>query len=462
MTIQLRPYQQELVEGVRAAMAAGARTVLMQLPTGGGKSATATAPIEECTRRGRRSVFVAHLDALIDDTYERLVASGVHCGIVQGDRPTDPTAPCQVASLQTLARRGAVACPDADLVFLDECHRAETVSVRAVLQAYPHARLIGLTATPQRGDGRPLGREAGGVFEKMVQGPTVRWLTEHNYLVPCDVLAPARFAEKGLAADPVEAYEQYASGTRALVFAGTAKEAEVLAERFEERGWATALVLGDTPRAVRRRARAELEAGDLKVIVGVGVFIEGWDSPSVETIILARAFRVTMSFLQAIGRGLRTSPATGKEKCTVIDLRGAVNLHGLPDEDRRWSLDGKAVVRLEALPALARCPECMAIFRPSRECPRCGSPVEVKNRVSRNLSRNEKQELRDIRKEDPVKMDRSYLEALKTIAWRIAQSARLRHMAPFRKQQFVREWAIAKFKKARGRDPLPAALGGFT
>lgn len=125
---------------------------------------------------------------------------------------------------------------------------------------------------------------------------------------------------------------------------------------------------------------------------GVGVFIEGFDCPPIETVILARAFGVAGSYLQAIGRGLRPSPATGKTRCTVLDLRGAVNLHGLPDEERRWSLDGKAVVRTEPLKALRRCAEGLAIFRPTPTCPRCGAKAVAAPKVPRTLNRAEKLE----------------------------------------------------------------------
>ena len=167
----LRPDQRELVERVRAEYRSGARSVLMQGATGFGKTTTAADIIARAVARGRRVVFAAHLDALIDDTGDRLTRAGIEHGIIQADRPTNPTAPVQVCSLATLHRR--CESPPADLVIVDECHRSMASSVRTVLESYPLARLLGLTATPERGDGAPLGD----VFERLVCGPSVAELT---------------------------------------------------------------------------------------------------------------------------------------------------------------------------------------------------------------------------------------------------------------------------------------------
>ena len=380
-----RAYQQDLVREVIAAFNSGTRTAVMQLGTGGGKTYTAADLIRYAVGRGRRVVFLAHLDQLIGDTHARLTRAGVRAGFVQAGRPTDPDAPVQVASLQTLHARGEL--PPADLVILDECHRAMGPTVRKILDAYPEAWILGLTATPQRGDGKALGA----VFQKLICGPSNRWLTERGFLVPIDVLAPTKFNE-ALVDDPVSAYEKHTPGRRAIVFAESVAHAELLAERFAIRGWTSGLILGDTPREERERLRAECAAGEVLVLVGVGVFVEGFDLPAIEVVMLTRAFSVTGALLQAIGRGARPSPSTGKTRCTVLDLRGSVHEHGLPDEDRVWSLTGAACKRTETMTALRRCRDCFAIFRPARQCPRCGAEHEVIEKIPRVLRRAEKLE----------------------------------------------------------------------
>lgn len=437
--MQLRPYQQKIVADVGEAYRAGARAVVLQLGTGGGKTATASDLIARAVRKGRRVLFCAHLDSLIGDTHARLVAAGIPAGFIQAGRPSDPSCAVQVASLATLHVRGER--PAADFVIVDECHRAMAATVRDILDAYASAKLLGLTGTPQRGDGQPLGD----VFDALVCGPSNRWLTEQGFLAPCDLLAPAAFSESALVDDPVAAYEKHAAGSRAIVFAANVAHAEELVAAFTAAGYTAAAIVGDTPRERREELRSAMAEGALRVLVGVGVFIEGWDLPAVETVILARAFSVTGAFLQAIGRGLRPSPTTGKRKCTVIDLRGSVHLHGLPDEDRVWCLTGAAVRRAEIATALRRCTECLAIFRPAAVCPRCGARAESIARVPRVLTRAEK--LQRWSALEPSERDERYLRQLRKVA-----TTRMR-MPPHRAE----EWARRQFTKRFRRAPHGAA-----
>ncbi len=436
---ELRPYQQELVDRVCEYFNAGGKSAVMQLGTGGGKTATASAILGRATDRGIASLFLAHLDTLITDTADRLRASGIRCGYVQAGRPTDPDALVQVASMATLHSRGIR--PPAGLVIVDECHRAMSASVRGILNHYPSAWLLGLTATPQRGDGKALGN----VFEQLFCGPSNAWLTEHGYLVPCDVLAPAQFSDHALVDDPVAAYVKHVAGTRAIVFAASVEHAESLTTAFNAAGYPAACVVGETPREEREAVRQAVIDGAVKVLVGVGVFIEGFDLPAIETVILARSFTVTGSFLQAIGRGLRPSPATGKTRCTVIDLRGSVHLHGLADEDRRWSITGKAVVRVDTRTPLRRCTECLAIFRPANACPRCGHEAASAPRVERVLNRAEKlDQFSDL---SQAERDRRYVARLLWVA-----RSRMRKSGPA-----AWAWAVTQFEKRWGRKPEVAA-----
>jgi superfamily II DNA or RNA helicase len=194
------------------------------------------------------------------------------------------------------------------------------------------------------------------------------------------------------------------------------------------------------PALERARVRAELEDGTVQALVGVAVFLEGWDVPAVEVVILARAFTVHGGYLQAIGRGLRPSPPTGKTRCTVLDLRGAFNLHGLPDEDLVWSLEGKAVRRAEKMTALARCKECLAVFRPAACCPRCGVTTVGAPRIPRVLTRAEK--AANVSGLPQSERDRRYFGALVSRAYRIG--------LPTGRAQ---AWALAKFRAKWKREP---------
>jgi DNA repair protein RadD len=375
----LRPYQRELVDGVHDAWTRH-RSVLMQLGTGGGKTHTAATLISELPGR---VVFAAHLDSLVTDTARRLRAHGVECGVVAAGHDATPDARVQVCSLGTLHARSLT--PPAETVVLDECHRAQAGTVRAWLERYPSARHLGLTATPQRGDGQPLGD----VYDVMVQGPTVAELTEAGHLVASHVLAPP----EGTRGDVVrEMGDNMTADDNAIVFARSKQEGNVIAQRLRAMGYPCAEVYGDTSARRREEARDRLRAGDLRAIVGVGVFLEGWDEPSVSVVALSRPFGSVGAYLQAIGRGLR--PHFKKRRCLVLDAYGAVRLHGLPDEGRRWTLEGSGVTRTEPGLRITRCGTCWAVFRAASRCPRCGEPIAVvADAVQRTATRAERMEL---------------------------------------------------------------------
>jgi superfamily II DNA or RNA helicase len=241
--------------------------------------------------------------------------------------------------------------------------------------------------------------------------------------------------------DPLLAYQRFVPEQRAIVFATNVAHAQDLATRFNAAGVPAECVLGDTSRAVRSSVRERMTKGTLRALIGVGVFLEGFDLPAVEAVILARAMTFVSTYLQAIGRGLRTSPSTGKTRCTVLDLRGSAHLHGLPDEDRVWSLEGKACRRTEPLAALQRCAECLAIFRPASRCPRCGASSARAPELPRVLTRAEKMEkFSELPQEE---RDRRYLARLEAVArFRVRLSG-----------EKARSWAVQKFVQRFGRMP---------
>ena len=428
--MSLRAYQHQLISDVRAAYAAGHRSVLMQLGTGGGKTFTAATLIRLAVENNKRVIFGAHLESLLTDTSARLAAAGVPHGIIQADRPTNPTAPVQVVSLPTLHRRPECR-PPADVLIVDECRRAAAPTVRAILEAYPRARLLGLDATPQRSDNSPL-RD---LFEVMVSGPSIRELVEQGHLVPAHVLSPPQPTEGALAMDPVEAYEKYADGAQAIFFCRDVEHAREVAGRLPS----AAVVTGGTPRAERERVRAGIASGELRCLVNVDVYRDGADLPSLECVVVARTMSVCSAWLQAVGRGLRAH--RGKARCLVIDLVGAAILHGLPEDERLWSLDGEPRRVGDALTQLARCGGCFAVFRsgPSA-CPRCGASTRGA-KVKRRATRIERAELARLDTRPQDVRDRIALQGIEK---------RLRMSGKFSEAQ-IPHIAQSIFRKQRGR-----------
>ena len=370
----LRLYQVDAVTQVQRAFRGGARAVCLQLPTGAGKTHCAAVGIIAPTlARGRRVIFLADLEEILLDTVGRLRAMGIPAAAILGGRAEDPGAPVQVASQQTLAswmERG-VEIPPADRVILDECHGAPARTTRALLGLLRSrgALLLGLTATPARGDGQPLDE-----FDTLVCGPQPRELVDAGALVPCEVLAPPGMQE-GLAMDPVEAVLTLGADRRCVVFAPHGAEAKRIAADLRTAGHVTEAVLEGTPPDVRRGVRARLLSGETRHVVTCRALVKGFDAPVLDCAVLTSPGTI-VSYLQSCGRVLRPHPASGKRDALIIDLRGAVYAHGLPLDDRSWSLageQGRSGTEREA--GLRRCRACHAIFPPRTVCPRCGSTL---------------------------------------------------------------------------------------
>lgn len=370
--ITLRPYQERAIDALRDAYVRGRRAPCLVLPTGGGKTRIAAAIIQAAIARGRRVLFAAHRTELIDQTVAKLADVGVtDVRVIQAARDEGRAdAPVIVGSIQTLTTdRWVDGIPAVDLAILDECHHAVCGSWRRVLKPHPRALLLGLTATPERGDGQPLGD----LFDELVVGATVRELTDLGHLVPCRVWAPDRQLDAGkLALDPVDAYEQHGQGRPAIVFAATIAHARELAVRFGDRA---DVVTGTGSRDARRVALERFAAGELRVIVNVAVLTEGFDCPSAAVAILARRMRHAGTYLQMVGRVLR--PAPGKLGATLVDLVGAVHEHGTPDLDRDYSLTGEAISKPVRL-AIRQCSSCGSVFAAAAACPHCGAAVPVR------------------------------------------------------------------------------------
>lgn len=360
-----RAYQTKMVADVRAAWAAGSRSVLLQLPTGGGKTHTAATIIAEETGP---VVFAAHLDSLVGDTAARLRAAGVTCGIVAPWAKPEPEQRVQVCSLATIHARCLT--PPADLIIVDECHRAAARTIRGWLDRYDEARVLGLTATPERGDGQGLD-----MFDTMVSGPSVAELMAAGFLCRYDLLCPASGKGDGVAE---LLRRQLGAWSRCLYFAESIGAGAVVARRLREAGVSVEELYGDTPRSTREAMRTRFRSGETKVLVGVGVFVEGFDEPLADAVVLDAPFGTVGRYLQAIGRGLR--PAPGKDKLTIFDVRGGVHAHGLPDEGRVWSLRGvTASTRTEPGMRIATCQACFAVYRAGPvACPRCGATTPPK------------------------------------------------------------------------------------
>ena len=388
--IQLRPYQQQLITDIRLQYQLGHKSVLAVLPTGGGKTVCFSYIAEQASRKGNRVLVLVHRQELLDQASR---AMPVPHGRISAGKAMDLSRTVQVASVQTLARRLHLLPRDFfQLLVVDEAHHTSAGTWAKVIEHFHAAKLLGVTATPIRSDGRGLGEH----YQAMVQGPTAQQLTDAGFLAGAKVLAPPGFDSAGLRKrmgdfDPKEAeqrvgtimgdclghYRKHLPGQTAIAFCCSVAHAEAVAALFQSAGIAAASIDGSMDSAQRRQLLSDLGTGRLKVLTSCALIGEGVDVPSVGGCILLRPTASVALHLQMIGRCLR--PMAGK-RAVVLDHVGNTLRLGHHLEPREWSLDGIKKRDREAAPSVKVCPQCFATSASAvqvcRECGHVFAPQE--------------------------------------------------------------------------------------
>lgn len=382
----LRPYQATAVESALRALATSGSAVL-QMPTGAGKTKAATAIIE---RASKPVWFICHRQEIERQASRAFSAAGIEHGIVSPRAKPDYGKRVQIVSVATLARRLAE-LPAPKLAIWDECHHVAAKSWAKIREALADSRHLGLTATPERLDGKGLAEW----FNELVTGPSTRelidggWLSDFRYFAPSEPdLTGARlqagdYYKKDLAkamgtpvliGDAIAEYQKNAAGKRALVFCASVEASQELVRRFNESGVPALHVDGKTPTVERDEAVQRLASGEIKVLSNVEVFTEGFDLPAIDAVILLRPTKSLALFLQMIGRALRR--AEGKDGALIFDHAGLWLDHDWFDLPIEWSLEGGARQRrlTGRTAGPRRCPECKEV-RPVRE-PVCACGYE--------------------------------------------------------------------------------------
>lgn len=378
--MKLRDYQIRAVEWLRDAYRRGRRAPLLQLPTAAGKTLISAEIIRLSVLAGNPVLFLADRTELIGQTVRKLADAGVHdVRVIQADTVTGSASSLvTVASVQTIRMpRWESQLPRAKLVIADEAHGFMAGSYAHLLKQYPGALLLGLSATPARRDGKPLGD----VFDEIVSPVSIRELTDLGYLAPCFVWAgPADLKSGELAMTPLEAYRQFAQGDLTAVYCRDRAHATSELAAFTAAGIPAGLVDGTLSAKRRAHTLAAWAAGDLRVVTSIGCLTTGFDLPELAVAIIARRFSHPTLYLQICGRVLRTHP--GKKLARIIDLGGS-SRHpdfGPPDIDRVYSLTGKPITTV-VRDSFGQCRECGGMYRtgPSR-CPHCGAELPVQLR----------------------------------------------------------------------------------
>jgi len=390
--MQLRPYQEAAIEGAREQFRRGAKRCLIICPTGGGKTVIASSIISAAEARGSRALFLAHRRELITQTADKLMRCGVKPGLIIAGQPRALQRAVQVASVQTLARH-----PDllrsVDLIFIDEAHHfVEDSQYGEVLKFHAGARVVGLTATPWRLDGKGLAD----VFDSHVIASTPAKLRDEGYLTNVvgwtfvavstssakvkggdftgQSMEAAALAPK-LVGNVVQEWKARAGGVRSVLFACTIAHSQAMALAFRDAGVAAEHLDGSTPAGERAAILARIRSGATRVLCNVNVATEGWDEPSLECVMLCRPTLSTSLALQMIGRGLR--PFEGKTVARIHDHAGIFGAHGHPYAERSWSPELTAEVERGAMrdgdgaARVTSCPACRNVID-QWPCASCG------------------------------------------------------------------------------------------
>lgn len=391
--MKLWNWQNQAKKRLVAALKRSGRVVGVS-PTGSGKTVIGAA-IVQTNWKQKRVLWVAHRKELLGQAKSELIAAGVdegEIGILIGGSIDNPKARILIASVQSLAHKEKI--PKVDLIVIDEAHRAAANTYRRIVGS-SKVPVLGLTATPWRLDGQPLGD----IFKELVVLAEVTALEGDGYIAaPITYGVPQEKArqlvrgtsggkdynqkklgkimsKRTLMGDVVSECARLAPKARTLVFAVNREHGRKLCTAFRRAGRKASYLDGETSDSIRDDMLRRLRTGETEVIVNVDVLSEGYDCPAVKCIAIARPTKSLTRFLQYCGRGVRKYKG---QRPIILDHGGNCWRHGLPNAERSemWTLDGEAPGSGSGVAPVKCCGECLAMV-PSGclTCPECGAEL---------------------------------------------------------------------------------------
>lgn len=394
MKLKLRDYQVETIDKLREAYRRGYKRPLLVSPVASGKTVMFAHITEGAAKRGNRVMILVHRKELLEQCSRALLELGVAHGII-APKYSQTIDHVQVASVGTVIRRLNRIIPP-DIIIIDEAHHVAARSWEIIVNHFPMAKLLGVTATPCRLDGKGLAN----YYDVMVKGPSVQELIAQGFLSQPVVYAPksevdlsglkTRYGdwEKGaidalmdtpkITGDAVAHYKKICPGVPAIAFCCSIKHAEHTAEKFREAGILSRSVDGTMNTRDREACINGLANGDIHVLTSCEIVSEGTDIPVVGAAILLRPTQSLALYIQQVGRAMRIYP--GKKNTYVLDHVGNVYRHGFPDDDREWVLTTKKIKNGNdgEVVNYKQCHVCYAIVPPATKiCPQCGSEIPV-------------------------------------------------------------------------------------
>ena len=402
---KLRPHQVDAIGLLKQATGKAIRAarrarIMLKLSTGAGKTVIAAAIVQGARDKGKRVLFVVDAISLIDQTVEAFASQGIiEIGVIQAQHPMeDWSRPVQIASVQTLQRRGKL--PPADIVIVDEAHcQSEWLSGIMQSETWAGVPFIGLSATP-------WSKGLGNLYDELICPITMQELIDKEYLCPFRVYAAAHpdltgvkstagdyqqgqlsevMAEGNLVADLVDTWQRHGENRPTFCFAVDRAHAKAIQRRFEQAGIGCGYIDAFTPTDERKAIRRQLDAGEIRVVCNVGCLTKGVDW-AIGCIILARPTKSEMLYVQMVGRGLRVND--GMPDCVILDhADNTLRMGFVTDLDVALNTmctakRGERTKRERDVPLPKECPSCKYLKPPKvRECPACGFMAEPQSKV---------------------------------------------------------------------------------
>ena len=405
MSLKLRDYQEELVDGIKQSMIAGNHSIIVQSPPRSGKTVVMAHIAKSATDKNNKVLFFSHRKEINEQVYKTFENNEVNMDLVT------------IGGVQSLVRK-LDKLDEPTIILIDEAHHSKASSYKKIIDYFPNAYKLLFTGTPVRLDGSGFDD----IADDLILGKSVKWLQEHGRIAPFKYYAPqlidvsrlkkraGEFTKQSVDdtmktvvfGDVIGHYEKLAKGKQAIVYTHSVEASENVSKAFNDAGYVSIAVSGKTPKEERETAMRAFRNGDLKIMVNCELFTEGIDLPNVDVCIMLRPTQSLSLYLQFAMRAL--NPREGKT-AIIIDHVGNVERFGLPNQDREWSLQGIVKKKQTAKigePTVRVCEMCFATFwSKERICPECGYENEP---TKQEIELIREAELKEIKEEQQRKI----------------------------------------------------------
>lgn len=402
--IQLRDYQNELIEGIYQSMSKGNTKIMVVSPAGSGKSVTMSEIARRATDKGNRVLFIVHRRELVNQIKATFIANHVDMNL------------CHVGMVQTVSnriKRSKEHTPS--IILVDEAHHSMAKTYLNIFENFNNAYVLAFTATPWRMSGRGFTD----IFQDLIVGKTVQWLIDNKRLAPFkyysvnlmndDTLkhnSTGDFSSESITlsmepqvyGDVIENYRKFADGKKTIVYTHNVQSSKEVADKFNDNGYKAKQVDGKTPKVERELAMELFRKGEIKILVNAELYGEGVDVPDCQCVILLRPTESLTLFIQQTMRSMRYQL---NKQAIIIDHVGNYRRHGLPNSEHNWYQhfkgSNKKSKETDAIP-IKECPECFSVVESAYTiCPSCG--FEFPKEEEKPIAVDESAELEEVTEE---------------------------------------------------------------